>query len=306
MFVPTTARRSVIFLGDLVEQRTFRPRGTAFLVAVPILQGSPPVSMVPDAGHSFCYLVTAAHLVDGLSKKQIYYRVNRKDGTAQVKPLRVSKWWYHPNPGASSTDVAVAPVHVNFDRTDHDAIPLFDNVPSLSQRHIGLGDEIFAIGLFKHHAGNERNEPIIRIGNIAAFPEEPVFTKLGNMHAYLIDMMSIGGLSGSPVFVNRTETGIRGAYLMKSDSLPQDREQVSWSKYTFLGLIHGHFDIKNLIEDSVLEDDAATSAINSGIGVVVPERYVIETLYQPGLVEERRRLAPTYEQLNPLAIPDEF
>jgi len=42
---------------------------------------------------------------------------------------------------------------------------------------LGLGDETFSIGLFRSHYGQERNIPIIGIGDIAAMPEEPIKTR---------------------------------------------------------------------------------------------------------------------------------
>ena len=37
---------------------------------------------------------------------------------------------------------------------------------------IGLGDEVIISGLFVKHHGRQRNVPIIRVGNVAAMPEE--------------------------------------------------------------------------------------------------------------------------------------
>jgi hypothetical protein len=67
--------------------------------------------------------------------------------------------------------------------------------------HIGIGDAVFITGLFSHHPGKARNLRVIRVGNIAAMPDEPVKTQRGEMEAYLIEARSLGGLSGSPVFV---------------------------------------------------------------------------------------------------------
>jgi hypothetical protein len=50
------------------------------------------------------------------------------------------------------------------------------------------------VGLFSEHQGAERNIPIVRVGNIAAMPEEPVLTtSWGAIDAYLIEARSIGG-----------------------------------------------------------------------------------------------------------------
>jgi hypothetical protein len=116
MHVPNTARRSVFFVGDLTDRGVFRPRGTAFLVGIPSSR----------AARYFSYIVTAAHVVVGLMDrgKEIYCRINRKDGTAAVEKLTVPRWFFHPDPGAASVDVAVAAAHLNFDLLDQECIPL--------------------------------------------------------------------------------------------------------------------------------------------------------------------------------------
>ena len=45
------------------------------------------------------------------------------------------------------------------------------------------------------------NLPIVRLGAIAAMPGEYIKTDWGCLRAYLIEARSIGGLSGSPVFI---------------------------------------------------------------------------------------------------------
>jgi hypothetical protein len=60
---------------------------------------------------------------------------------------------------------------------------------------------------------------------------------------------SIGGLSGSPVFVSMAPTRIIDGHT-----------QFTWgAQFLSLGLMHGHFDIRNLNEDSAIDSlsDAA-------------------------------------------------
>jgi len=110
--------------------------------------------------------------------------------------------------------------------------------PALIEREgIGLGDDVFVVGLFSRRAGQARNIPIIRVGNIVAMPEEPIKTATGLQDAYLIELLSIGGLSGSPVF-----TYLGG---IRRDS-PVDREITVTARagaIHLLGLVHGHWDL---------------------------------------------------------------
>jgi hypothetical protein len=304
MFVPNRARRSVVFVGDLTERDTFRPRGTAFIVGIPSSK----------QGMAYPYLVTAQHVIVMLQElgKPIYCRLNRKDGPFSIEALSVPRWWYHPDAENEQTDVAVAAMHINWDITDHEPIPMPEkwepNPLQLGRRGVGLGDETFTIGLFRRHVGTERNVPIVRIGNIAALPEELISTRWGLMKGYLVEMRSIAGLSGSPVFVDLPSAVppafLPGSFVPDVRYRPPDpNDVIDWFRYRFLGLVHGHFDLPNLIEDSVVDDADTGGGINTGIGIVIPAEKIIETLYQPELIAERQRLDAIFDQEH-AATPD--
>jgi hypothetical protein len=54
--------------------------------------------------------------------------------------------------------------------------------------------------------------------------------------------------------------------------------------------MHGHFDIANLNEDTVVDSEAEVSGgINTGIGVVIPVEKILETIDQPELIELRKK-----------------
>ena len=64
--------------------------------------------------------------------------------------------------------------------------------------------------------------------------------------------------------------------------------------------MHGHFDIKNLNEDIVVEHlGDVTRGINTGIGVVIPVEKILETIDQPELAEQRRKLADDDRKRHP-------
>jgi hypothetical protein len=298
--VPKTARDCVIFLGDLSDKGVFRARATGFLVCVPS----------GDPNNWFPYLVTAEHVVVGIQQRgrPIYCRLNLKNGGASVESLQITRWWHHPNAERDPTDVAVCAVHINWDLFDHACVPLpetYMEAPTERRpRDVGLGDETFTLGLFRLHAGRDRNIPIVRIGNIAAMPEEPVRTNWGSIKAYLVEMRSIAGLSGSPVFTDSPEAPTLGMLysihvLADPRFTPPDPEKVNWFRYHFLGLVHGHFDVPDLQEDADIDDDddaAVSRHINTGIGLVIPAEKVIETLYQADLADERRKLQNEYDK----------
>jgi len=84
---------------------------------------------------------------------------------------------------------------VLIDRADYNAIMQETWQP-------GLGDEVAVVGLYTSHHGLTKNIPIVRIGHIAMMPDEPVMSTRGEVQAYLVEVKSIVGLSGSPVYIN--------------------------------------------------------------------------------------------------------
>jgi hypothetical protein len=253
------------------------------------------------------HFVTAEHAVTLINERiakdesekgikgRLAVRMNIKDGGSEVVPFVDAHWWSHPDLD-NLTDVAVTPWSYQKAYFDHFPLPLYGSVVAASQtghlkrRGAVLGQEIAIIGLFRHHRGLQRNEPIVRIGNIAAMPDERVWTSYcGFTEAYLIEANSIGGLSGSPVFVNLTDSPPKTMNIANLTYTEFNQTSVDFGKYILLGLMHGHWDLPN-ITDSATEDSGGRESINTGVGVVIPIQKIIETLYHPELVEMRKKL----------------
>lgn len=147
----------------------------------------------------------------------------------------------------------------------------------IMQHGINAGDEVLVTGLFANHIGKRRNIPIVRCGNIAAMPEELVETDLGPMDAFLIEARSIGGLSGSPVFVSIGGTPRR--VRENQYSFPPQ-----WHIY-LLGLIHGHWDARG--GETVPDSTRQGESINQGIAVVAPATQILETIRQDRFMDIR-------------------
>jgi hypothetical protein len=218
--------------------------------------------------------------VDG----KVLLRFNLKDGGIRLVESDVAQWESHP---ASNVDVAVLAFGIppEFDvRFIGEAYSATDDV--IAKYRIGIGDDVFITGLFVNHYGSERNIPILRVGNIAAVPSEPVKTGMGPMDAYLIEARSIGGLSGSPVFVYldplRQGAGPKGSLFVSSGEGPVG------GAFFLLGLIHGHYDVSPAI-DLTRADALKDEAINMGIAIVVPFSKILETINQPERAAKRRK-----------------
>lgn len=269
MRVSDTIRKCVVFVGYRMADGEYRLAGTAFYCSKP-----------PAAGNnsSSVYLITARHVIDGirgLGINEVCLRINFVNGTAQWVSIPIDSWFTHPT--ERNVDVAVAPfpLHEDF---DHMVIPATDfPTPDVQKRFggIGVGDEVIVIGLFRHHHGQTRNIPIIRVGNIAAMDEEPVVTKdFGRIPAFLIEARSIGGLSGSPVFVNL------GTTVLIDGKLQLFKGPV----HILLGIVHGHYDVSANKVDDAQEKDISTAQVNMGIAIVTPYYKVTEVLNHPSFL----------------------
>ena len=184
----------------------------------------------------------------------------------------MTKWFYHPTD--NSVDVAVAPFWLTPD-VEYKTIPvnIFLTDDILTEGKIGIGDETYIVGLFAHVAGSKRNEPMVRIGNLAMIPQELIPTKeFGNVEAYLIEARSIGGLSGCPVFVR--------------ESFPVIEKNVfkTTGKHYLLGLMHAHWKLSAESKNDVLSHWDFNEKVNMGIAIVIPAKKIHEVLNHPFLV----------------------
>jgi hypothetical protein len=266
MTIPDEIRKCVGFVGFQMADGSTRLAGTVFFVS----------RDVPSTDRVFVYAVTAKHVIKKIKDKgldAVLFRLNLKGLNAQWAKSKMEDWVFHPD---STVDVALMRFGMT-DQMDHRVFPLEGSATSavITNHQIGIGDEVFLAGLFSPHYGKKNNIPIVRIGNIAAMPQEKVNTQIGEMDAYLIEARSIGGLSGSPVFVQIG--GIRHGAVTVSSGL----------QFFLLGLMHGHFDSQILHQDAT-EDSIKSEAVNMGIGIVVPVEKIVETIKQPKIVDADR------------------
>jgi hypothetical protein len=226
------------------------------------------------------YLVTAKHCVekawDGYGN--LSCRMNMKTGGTKVVTLPRSSSW------AMSEDADVAALVMPLENTGEDVLSLSPEMLAtdavIDKEQIGLGDEIFSIGLFKNLHGNKQNIPIMRTGIIASMPGEPIQdldTGL-DYRAFLIEARSIGGLSGSPVFM---------AIKNKGEMHPAPRGFNTWvHSLALLGLIRGHWDLE---DREILRDFGdSVERLNMGIAIVTPAQEIEKVLMSDELKKQRQ------------------
>jgi hypothetical protein len=245
---PQELKRCVVFIAAKKADDTFAFMGTAFLVADDTKPKRVPL------------IITAKHVLNGikdLGLDEVCLRVNLKDGSSHWYSSPINKWFIHPD---DNVDVALW-VTNGAPEWDHNFYPLSSSATQdrIKENEIDGGDDLFYIGLFSHHHGRDRNIPIVRVGNIAALPAEQIQTAKYKMDGYLVESRSIGGLSGSPVFVNLGNSRIINGELLINKGYKLG--------HLLLGLIHGHYDHKGEFEK-----------LNTGIAIVVPVEKIFDTI----------------------------
>jgi hypothetical protein len=168
--------------------------GSGFLLSVP--------SIIPEdaaQGLSYAVCVTNRHVVE-LGATVVRLNQRERTGTC-VADFNESHWVYHPH-GAdlAVTTIPVDEMGAHYRRISHTSLLTREMMAELN---IGVGDDVFLVGRFVSHDGGQENSPTARFGNIAQMPGQPLRGECGTeQESYLIECRSIGGFSGSPVFVH--------------------------------------------------------------------------------------------------------
>jgi hypothetical protein len=283
MRLPEFVRKCVVFIAKPVKQsdgsESVSFLGTGFII-------SAPVTSVPDG--MFLYVVTAQHVANEIGTDEFFLRINNTAGGATLFRGSVDRWYVHPDD--MKVDVAVMRITLPLTDCDiaHVDVSMFLDDGKINERRIRPGDEVSIIGLFAPAIGRSKNWPIVRTGQIAMMPDEPVMTKRGLMDAYLVEARSIGGLSGSPVFVRESVVYNFGAGAKYTSDVPGPAtgEFVGVGHFWLLGLMHGHWDIQPG-DITGAADPEERKSVNMGIAIVVPAKKIMETINQRELVDER-------------------
>jgi len=255
------------------------PYATGFFVSLPC--ESPQLR-----DQEMYYFVTAKHVATDLKDRHIFFLVNKKGGGTTHRVFANSESWFiHPTD--DNADVAVIQVALSPQLVDIGVIEVeqFARPDRMKKLNIGIGDEVHSIGLFSAVPGEESVTPIVRFGNVSMMGTEKIQTDLGFTEMYLIEARSIGGMSGSPVFVRPTFV-----FRVPAKDGSTELAFVAGKGDTLLGMAQGHWDIREeeINKSSFTQD--RKRGVNYGIALVVPAFKIYETLYQPELKEMRKRL----------------
>jgi len=286
-------RKCSAFIG-VQTQRGFSALGSGFL------------GIMGQDGFEFVYLVTAAHVVwpEHSSNRSnaeppqgaIDVRFNKQDGSPHIIKTKQSDWIFHSDRHVDLAALPLgffdAPPPANFDTKIVNIRGMAVTPERIEKFGISLGDEIFIVGAFVGRVGERKNIPIIRVGNIAAMPEEPIAFGSPKKAAYLIETRSLGGISGSPVFVNLQPTRINQTPRAAKIPDPVDAtRQQEVLPYALLGIVLGAHS-GQYSDDFVSEGDTDIKVpkdadFNAGISVVLPIQEALDFLESEKVMGQR-------------------
>jgi hypothetical protein len=261
---------------------TYRPFGNAFIVEHPSLDVTG-----RDYEPGYEYLVTAKHLVDdGKKHGDLFLRLNKKDG--RKDHIRITgKWHYANDTEGFDSDVAIIRFNPGSNEYVYGALPSYGLIHDRNERlpvellhaDVGLGDDLCTVGLFSAYYGENRNIPILTFGTIAAMPDrsEPLKDKrTGKAYeAYLIEMRSIAGLSGSPVFLMVDPEGKASKRIASPVTL-------------LLGMVRSYW-YYNIDSGVLYHSSEILPEVNVGISSVTPSQKILELLKGEEMTKERER-----------------
>lgn len=259
MRVPDAALRSVVYLGSGTSPENFHPVGTGFLIDHNRVLGG------------VYYLVTADHVAKRL-KTPFAIRFNDKENESHIQQSQIPfSWWRHPT---ESVDAAVFPWGLR-GRFATFPVTRFLSEHNLEATRIGIGDEVFIVGLFRKWAGRKKFSPVVRHGHVAMMADEPMPTEnYGDCQIHLVEAFSLKGMSGSPVMVRQT---IPIPLAPRHENEPEN--VLTLGNMYLLGLVHGYYRV-----------DEVQQSWHSGISMVVPSTKILEILDQPKLLEYEQRI----------------
>jgi hypothetical protein len=229
------------------------------------------------------YVVTNSHVVDGGGH---WARLNRFGGmhVVHIPPDD----WYHGGLDDFAFAVLRLPEHVKPFELTLDTLALTRQ--KARELNVGPGDEAYMVGRFIAHGGRVTNNPIARFGSISLMPNPNELVRDGrdkDVEAYLIEMRSHAGFSGSPVFLLIPQRSFRGVI---GDASLEDIV----TKFRLLGIDTGHkanaLPVKQLNAFGSWETSKDIWVDHpTDVAIVCPIWKIVDLLHREDIAEERRK-----------------
>lgn len=250
--------------------------GSGFLISMPF---------ETDPKFVHIYIVTNSHVIR--EGNCLVLRINTSDGGRGIETTKADSWVHHPY-GDDVAVMAMIPKNRNLLNIRYIPIRSFANKECIEKHAIGLGDEVFMVGRFISHEGKQKNLPSVRFGNIAMMPHEPVYhpTREIYQESYLVEIRSIGGYSGSPVFIQ-----VPPFSAPRPNSPPKSAASLGVGPF-LLSINWGHKHTKEKVRDKKGDPISEGWEVrsNTGMANVVPAWKLEEVLCLDELVAQRKTI----------------
>jgi len=225
--------------------------GTGFFCGLP---ATPELEKIPNRWQMMT-MVTNKHVIEA---GHWTVRANKKGGGVVIYDTTDREWSFSKDYDiAVSTSGGAMAMGAQCSSINPTSLATLDKVKLYD---FGIGDDIFMIGRFINWDGIQTNKPVARFGNIAQFPNP---SEPGGK--ILIEVRSIGGFSGSPVFLHaHSET------TTEPDKLKRPRNTIL--PPLLLGINSAHSARKSTILDANGMPNRAGFyiAANTGFAIVEP------------------------------------
>lgn len=233
-------------------------------------------------------IVTCKHIAQEI-RNDYYMRVNLKGGGSELLLFGAepSDWILHPDP---SVDLAILPLWLS----PALSICYYDiRLDAPPDEQVLCGDPVAIVGLFWRRPGVSKNTPVVHSGNVAAIADrsEPIALTAAegepgtSVVAHLIHANTMGGLSGSPVFVQKY---VHFPNYNLGDNV--NHHPVAFGRAKFFGIYQGSFKIGS--RGLVRSDDGGTPAVaqlSVGMGLVVPGEELLRFMASNAELQELRQ-----------------
>ena len=274
--IPGQVKEIVVFVYVPNRDGVPIPNGTGFLVGV---------EDTTRTGFSFVYLVTVKHVIQKLDESffpTVYIRLNKKGGGTGLIPLQVNteekgkNVFFHEDSTVDLAVIVAVPDQLSFEYKflPHHYITTRDDAQKLRIRE---GDEAFFLGLFIPHIGEGRNLPIVRFGRVALIADEKINWQGTKIDLFLIETISIGGNSGSPVF-----------FYFGPDREP-GQLRLGDPILKLAGIVKGSIDARHPLE-FIETDTLPITRSTIGITGVIPAHKLYEILFGAELKRQRNSI----------------
>lgn len=236
----------------------------------------------------YFYAISNRHVVHRDAASVI--RLNQRDGLVDIMETEPTDWIE-----STAHDLAATPIPIDVERHSIGFVPtqIFLTKDVVDRGVIGPGDDTFMIGRFVNHDGRLVNRPSVSFGHLSMMPDgitHPVYRRAEE--SFAVEMRSMSGYSGSPVFVlpaqfdlrNHSHAAFRGLFLLG----------VNWGYIVTNADVRERAEAIRTASAESLHRNVQYVPINTGMNGVVPAWHLYDLLHHPKLREHRRSLGAVF------------